>query len=69
MKRKRLELSEEDRKRFLEIIEKGWDWRMRHRAQTLLYFWAGWQAKAIAEQQALHLDTVYDRRKHWLAGH
>jgi transposase len=39
---------------------------MRHRAQTLLYFGDGWRAKAIATQQNLHLDTVYDRRKHWL---
>jgi hypothetical protein len=55
-------LSEEDRKKLLEIVEKGRDWRMRHRAQTLLFFGAGWQAKAIAEQQNLNLDTVYDRR-------
>jgi hypothetical protein len=27
-----------DRKKLLEIVEKGLDWRMRHRAQTLLYF-------------------------------
>ncbi|UUZ66166.1 helix-turn-helix domain-containing protein (plasmid) [Polaromonas sp. P1-6] len=40
---------------------------MRHQAQTLLYFADGWRAKAIAAQQALHLDTVYDRRKHWQA--
>ena len=40
---------------------------MRDRAQTLLYFGDGWRAKAIATQQNLHLDTVYDRRKHWLA--
>lgn len=40
---------------------------MSERAQTLLYFDAGWDAKAIAAQQELHLDTVYDRRKHWLA--
>lgn len=39
---------------------------MRHRAQTLLYFGDGWRAKAIAAQQNLNLDTVYDRRKHWL---
>jgi transposase len=40
---------------------------MRERAQTLLYFDTGWEAKAIAAQQELHLDTVYDRHKHWLA--
>jgi transposase len=67
MKRKGLELSAEDGKKLVEIVEKGRDWRMRHRAQTLLYFGAGWGAKAIAEKQDLNLDTVYDRRKHWLA--
>src|SRR5665647_1711736 len=61
-----LELTEEDRAGLLKIVEKGRDWRMRHRAQTLLYFGDGWRAKAIAIQQNLHLDTVYDRRKHWL---
>jgi transposase len=66
MKLKVLELSQEDRSELVKIVEKGRDWRMRHRAQTLLYFGDGWRAKAIAAQQDLHLDTVYDRRKHWL---
>ena len=65
MKLKVLELSPEDRAKLVKIVEKGRDWRMRHRAQTLLYFSDGWTAKAIAAQQDLHLDTVYDRRKHW----
>jgi transposase len=64
---KGLELSEEERGELVRIVKKGRDWRMRERAQTLLYFDAGWEAKAIAAQQELHLDTVYDRRKHWLA--
>ena len=67
MKLKVLELAQEDKARLGEIVKKGKDWRMRERAQTLLYFADGWRAKAIAAQQALHLDTVYDRRKHWLA--
>ena len=67
MKLKDLELSAEDRVKLLEIVEKGSDWRVRHRAQTLLLFGDGWRAKAIAAQQSLNLDTVYDRRKHWLA--
>lgn len=67
MKLEVLELTEEDRAGLLKIVEKGRDWRMRHRAQTLLYFGDGWRAKAIATQQNLHLDTVYDRRKHWVA--
>lgn len=68
MKLKVLELSQEERKGLSKIVERGRDWRMRHRAQTLLYFGDGWTAKVIADQQELHLDTVYDRRKHWLEG-
>ena len=67
MKLQVLELTEQDRIGLKKIVQKGRDWRMRHRAQTLLYFGDGWRAKAIATQQNLHLDTVYDRRKHWLA--
>jgi len=67
MKLEVLELTEEERAGLLKIVDKGRDWRMRHRAQTVLYFGDGWRAKAIATQQNLHLDTVYDRRKHWLA--
>lgn len=67
MKLQVLELIEEDRAGLLKIVQKGSYWRMRHRAQTLLYFGDGRRAKAIATQQSLHLDTVYDRRKHWLA--
>jgi transposase len=67
MKLKVLELSQEERARLLQIVEKGRDWRMRHRAQTLLYFGDGWPAKAIAAKQDLHVDTVYDRRRDWLS--
>lgn len=66
MKKKVLVLSEADRAALEEIVKKGQDWRMRHRAQTLLYFSEGCSAKDIATRQDLHLDTVYDRRKHWL---
>jgi transposase len=66
MKLQVLELTEQERAGLLKIVEKGRDWRMRHRAQTLLHFGDGLQAKAIAVLQNLHLDTVYDRRKHWL---
>jgi transposase len=67
MKRRDLELSGEDRAALVKIVKKGRDWRMRDRAQTLLYFGDGWPAKAIAEKQELDLDTVYKRRKNWLA--
>ena len=58
MKLQVLELTEEDRAGLKKIVEKARDWRMRDRAQTLLYFGDGWRAKAISTQQSLHLDTV-----------
>ena len=61
-----LDLTNEERAGLLKVVEKGRDWRMRHRAQTVLHFGDGLRAKAIATLQNLHLDTVYDRRKHWL---
>ncbi len=64
---KSLDLSKEDRGESVRIVKKRRDWRLRERAQTLLYFDAGRGAKAIAAQQELHLDTVYDWRKLWLA--
>lgn len=65
-KPKKLELSEQDKAELKKIVHKGRDWRMRDRAQTVLYFAEGWTAKAISIEQGLHLDTVYDRRKNWL---
>ena len=66
MKLGKLELSAEDRANLKALVKKGQDWRARERAQTILYFDEGWSAKAIAEKQEHHLDTVYDRRKNWL---
>lgn len=66
MKQVCLDLSFEDKVKLQELVAKGTDWRVRHRAQTLLYFSDGWSAKAIGAQQNLNLDTVYDRRKNWL---
>ena len=48
MKLKVLKLSQEERMRVLEIVEKGRDCCVRHRAQTLLYLGHAWTAKAIA---------------------
>ncbi len=64
MKLSQLELSADDRAKMLEIVAKGSDWRLRHRAQTLLYFNDVWNAKDIVARQELNLDTVYDRRKY-----
>jgi transposase len=52
--------------RFLtRIVSQSSDWRERERAQTILYFGQGKSGKEISELQAIHLDTVYDRRKRW----
>ena len=66
MKLSPLELSASDRAKLQEVVEKGRDWRARHRAQTLLYFGGGLKAKEIVTLQDLNIDTVYDRRKNWL---
>jgi transposase len=63
-----LELRPEDKAELEQIVARGSVWRQRERAQTILYFGAGWSAKAIASQQKLNLDTVYDRRTDWLTG-
>ncbi len=67
MKLSHLELSADERTKLQEIVAKESDWRARQRAQTLLYFNDGWSTKAIVAQQDLNIDTVYDRRKHWLS--
>jgi len=67
MKLKDLQLTDEDHQRLQKLVKYGDDWRERDRAQTILYFAAGWRAKDIAAKQELNLDTVYDRRKYWLA--
>jgi len=66
MKLSPLELSASDRAKLQGVVEKGRDWRARHRAQTLLYFDNGLKAKEIVTLQDLNIDTVYDRRKNWL---
>ena len=67
MKLRHLELSAVDRAKLQEVVAKGSDWRARHRAQTLLYFDDGLRANDIMALQDLNIDTVYDRRKHWLS--
>jgi transposase len=67
MKLPALELGAEDRAALEEIVRKASDWRMRERAQTVLHFGNGLRAKEIVQLQNLNLDTVYDRRKFWLA--
>jgi hypothetical protein len=61
MKLKFLAWSEADRAKWVEVVAKVCDWRMRHRTQTLLHSGDGLRAKAIATQQGLHLNTVHDR--------
>jgi len=67
MKLSRLELSADERAKLQEVVAKGSNWRVRQRAQTLLYFNDGLSAKDIMALQDLNIDTVYDRRKNWLS--
>jgi transposase len=67
MKLSDLKLAANDRVKLQEVVAKGSDWRARHRAQTLLYFDDGLRANDIMALQDLNIDTVYDRRKHWLS--
>lgn len=61
-----LELSKEERTKLEWVAERGERWRERQRAQTILYLADGWAVKDVAAKQKLNLDTVYDRRQHWL---
>lgn len=54
MKLEVLELTEEDRAGLLKIVENGRDWRMRQRAQTVLYFGDGWRATLAM----IHLPSI-----------
>ena len=64
---KTLPLTDDDRQQLRKIVKYGDDWRERHRAQTILLFAEGKQAKDIAVAQEIGLDTVYERRLYWLA--
>ena len=44
MKLKDLQLTDEDHQRLQKLVKYGDDWRERDRAQTILYFAAGWRA-------------------------
>lgn len=66
MKLSDLELSASDRVKLQEVVVKGSDWRVRHRAPTLLYFDYGVRANDIVMLQDMNIDTVYDRHKSWL---
>ena len=65
MKPKGLSLTEEEREALQKIVKRGSDWRMRERAQTVLYLGEGRKALDIAREQERSLDTVYERRKQW----
>lgn len=64
---KGLDLTEEERSRLEEIVLKGRDWRERHRAQTILLLAAGLSGRAVAAQQKITAEVVYERRQRWLS--
>jgi transposase len=64
---KGLDLTEAERGRLDEIVRKGRDWRERHRAQTILLLAAGLSGRAVAAQQEITAEVVYERRQRWLS--
>jgi len=66
MRLKALELSDEERSRLNEIVKKGSDWRERERAQTILLLADGLSGVAVAAQQDVIPEAVYERRQRWL---
>jgi transposase len=61
-----IELTESDRERLKGIIRKGWDWRERNRAETVLLLAEGHPVQFVAESQGLCREAVRIRRRKWL---
>lgn len=62
-----LRLSEEDRSLLRRIARKDENWRVRERAQTVLYFDENRSAEEVAELMGLHVRTVSSTRTGWLS--
>jgi transposase len=62
-----LRVTEEHRRMLVQTAQKDPDWRVRERAQTVLYFDAGHSAQVVAELMRLHVRTVSSTRTAWLA--
>jgi transposase len=62
-----LRLTEEDRRLLTRIARRDENWRVRERAQTVLYFDEDHSAEAVAELMRLHVRTVSSTRTAWLA--
>ena len=62
-----LELTDEERRRLKEIVLKGSDWRERSRAQTILLLAEGLSGRAVAAQQEIIAEVVYERSQRWQA--
>lgn len=61
-----LQLTSENRAALEGIVKKAENWRVRERAQTVLYFDAGLSAVEVAEKMGLHVRTVSSTRTAWL---
>lgn len=62
-----LRLTEDDRRLLRKIAQKDENWRVRERAQTVLYFDESRSAEEVAELMGLHVRTVSSTRTAWLA--
>ena len=62
-----LRLTEDDRRLLRKIAQKDENWRLRERAQTVLYFDESRSAEEVAELMGLHVRTVSSTRTAWLA--
>ena len=67
MIRKILRLSDVDRCRLQRIVDRGWNWRERQRAQTLLLLDKGDSWTTVADKLGIHFRTVGTTRNQWLA--
>lgn len=62
-----LRLTQEDRRLLTTTARKDTNWRVRERAQTVLYFDENRSAKEVAALMGLHVRTVSSTRTGWLA--
>lgn len=61
-----LQLTAEKRATLETIVKREANWRVRERAQTVLYFAAGLSAIEVAEKMGRHVRTVSSTRTGWL---
>jgi len=58
-------LSEETRLALEDTVQRDPNWRVRQRAQTVLYLGCGLSAEEVAKKMELHVRTVHSTRTAW----